>query len=92
MFDLGVLARSGLQFGWGGCQRFVLDSNHRCKNFVQPTSDTVIDDGVTDDTWSPEKPYVSLDLGVAFAPPDSGMTLADLHGIEFGKGSGSIQY
>ncbi|HCT37738.1 MAG TPA: hypothetical protein DF292_12025, partial [Firmicutes bacterium] len=27
---------------------------------------------------------MALDLGVAFAPPDSGMTLAaDLHGIEF---------
>lgn len=90
-FDLGVLAKVGTSVQVGAVVNdlfWIPITGARTLYSKDLTSDTVIDDGVTDDTWSPEKPYVSLDLGVAFAPPDSGMTLAaDLHGIEFGKGN-----
>ena len=87
--DLGVLAKVGTSVRVGAVVNDLLwfpITSSRTLYSKDLTSDTVIDDGVTDDTWLAEKLVLSLDLGVAFAPPDTGMTLAaDLHGIEFSK-------
>jgi len=87
--DLGVLAQVGTSVRVGAVVNDLLwfpITSARTLYSKDLTGDTIIDDGVEDATWLAEKPALTLDLGVAFAPPDTGMTLAaDLHGIEFSK-------
>lgn len=89
--DLGVLAKVGTSVRVGAVVNDLLwfpITGERMLYSKDLTSDIVLDDGTIDASWSAARPGLSLDLGVAFAPPNTGMTLAaDLHGIEFTKGN-----
>ncbi|HAW69943.1 MAG TPA: hypothetical protein DCX37_02000, partial [Firmicutes bacterium] len=85
--DLGILTKIGTSVKVGAVVNDLLwfpITSKRTLYSKDLTTGIVLDEGTIDDSWSALRPVLALDLGVAFAPPDSGMTLAaDLHGIEF---------